>query len=283
MKNLLIIFCLFVTAAANAQPKSFYNWKGNILPLYAKPDTKSSVLIHIPKGGAVQKIEYAKKLPAFNIVLSYYGSMAPPDSGDVYGFGGTFYTMPGNWVMVNYQGTKGYVPELFLSSLADLQIHKTGNFEEIAADYLTRLFGTPVSRRKKQLPKQSNDEINYQKTYRYRNSNYFLASYNYFEEGGVGGETYKLFFKGLKRHEAILLLLKLTSVNTIMTDHVEKFKKRAVTNSLYDQFSWWYNKDVKQDQDVDLEFFYEQEGGSSKVTLRETKDGVIVSYGFGGC
>jgi hypothetical protein len=211
--------------------------------------------------------------------------MAPPGGGDVYGSGGTFYTMPGSWTMVNYQGKTGYVPDLFLSQLTELQIHKTknNNLEEVAADYLARLFGTPVSKHKKELPKGSKDEINYQKTYHYKNGNYFLASFNYAEEDGPGGEIYTFFLKGLKRHEAILLLLKLTGFNEMMIDHTEKIKKRAVTNSLYDQFSWWYNKGDKQEQNVDLEFFYEQEGGSSNVTLKETKNGIIVSYSFGGC
>jgi hypothetical protein len=284
MKNLLIMFFLFVSFHTNAQVKLLYNWKGNNLPLYAKPDTKSNILINIPKGGSVQKIDPAKGSPSNNIVLSYYGSTAPPENGDAYGTGGTFYVMPGNWVMVSYQGKKGYVPDLFLSRLADLQSLKTtdNSFEEIAADYLARLFGTPVSNNKKELPKESKDEINYEKTYCYKNGNYLLASFSYFEEGGPGGETYKLFLKGLKKHEAVLLLLKLTSYNNTI-DNVKKIKKRQVTNSPYDQFSWWYNKGDKQDQNVDLEFFYEQEGGSSKVTLTETKDGVIVSYGFGGC
>ena len=282
-KNLIMLF-LFVSAHTNAQVKTFYNWKGNNLPLYAKPDTKSNVLINIPKSGAVQKGDPAKVSPSFNVVLSYYGSTAPPENSDAYGTGGTFYVMPGNWVMVSYQGKTGYVPDLFLSRLTDLQSLKTrdNSFEEMAADYMARLFGAPVSKHKKELPKESKDEINYEKTYRYKNGNYLLASFSYFEEGGPGGETYKFFLKGLKKHEAVLLLLKLTSYDNRI-DHVEKIKKREVTNSPYDQFSWWYNKGDKQEQDVDLEFFYEQEGGSSKVTLKETKDGVIVSYGFGGC
>jgi hypothetical protein len=63
MKNLLIMFCLFITSAANAQMKPFYNWKGSNLHLYVKPDIKSNVLTDIPKGGAVQRSIRLKDYP----------------------------------------------------------------------------------------------------------------------------------------------------------------------------------------------------------------------------
>ncbi|MBB6270826.1 hypothetical protein HDF26_001253 [Pedobacter cryoconitis] len=285
MRNLLILFFLFIAYAAKAQIKSFYNWKGNALSLYASPSASSKVLISIPKGEIVQKVNEIKGLPAFNVVLSYYGSKGIPERGDVYGYGGTFYTMKGNWVKVNFQGKTGYVPELFLSHLADLQVHKvkSNEFGDLSADYMSALFGRPVSVHKKELPKASADEINYEKTYRYKNGNYLLVSISYFEKDGPGGEKYTYYLKGLKKHEAILLLLKLTSFNNFMADNVETIKKRVITNSLYDQFTWWYNNGDKQEQNTDLEFFYNQEGGSSMVTLKETKEGVIMSFGYGGC
>jgi len=49
MRNLLILFFLFIAYAAKAQIKSFYNWKGNALSLYASPSASSKVLISIPK------------------------------------------------------------------------------------------------------------------------------------------------------------------------------------------------------------------------------------------
>ncbi|QNK64119.1 hypothetical protein H7F33_06430 [Pedobacter sp. PAMC26386] len=285
MNNILIILILFVTSLANAQIKPFYNWKGNNLPLYAKPDTNSTILINIPKSGAVQPIHHQVKLPAFNIILSYFGSTSKPEGGDVYDTGGTFYTMPGIWVKVIYKGQAGFVPDLFLSSLPDLAVHNAKNFEfeDIAAGYMAGLFGAPVAQQKQELPKQNKEEINYTKTYRYKNGNYLLGTFSYFEEGGVGGETYTLFFKGLKKHEAILVLLKLTSFDSISNDQLKKLKKRIITHSPYDQFSWWYNSNAPKEGIPELEFFYYQEGGTTNASINETKDGVTITYSFGGC
>lgn len=288
--KLVSLFVLLVTGfKSTSQVKPLYNWKGTSLSLYEKPDTGSRILVKIPKGGAVQKSNSTAVLPAFNVVLSYYGSTAHLESNEALNTDGTWYSMPGKWIQVDYDGKIGYVPGLFLSRLQDLTVYKAINndFENITAGYMNRLFGISVSKQKKELPKQSKEEISYEKTYRYKNGNYYTASFNYAEEGGAGGENYTFFLKGLKKHEAVLFLLKLTSFNNIMPDEVKRLKKRVSTNSLYDQFCWWYHKNLpeadKTERNIDMEFFYEQEGGSATVTLKETREGVIISYGFGGC
>ena len=289
LKMSLFLALLFCGFNADSQVKTVYNWKGGVLPLYEKPDAGSRILLKIPEGARLQQNISQAKLPAFNIVLSYYGSMGLPGKEDLNRSGGTWYTLPGNWTKVQYQDKTGYVPALFLSRLPDLPVVKNSknDFEELAAGYLKGFFGVPVPKNKKELPKESKEEINYQKTYRFKNGNYQVSTYQYFEKDGPGGETHTLFLKGLKKHEAILLMLKLTSADNSMIPDLHTIKKRVITNSLYDKFCWWYNKELDQgtmtERNIDLEFFYYQEGGSAGITLKETKEGVIITYSFGGC
>lgn len=289
LKISLFFAFLFSSINADSQIKSVYNWKGSTLPLYEKPDTGSRVLLKIPKGAEVKQNVSQAVLPAFNIILSYYGITELPEKKELTSNGGTWYSMPGTWTKVKYQDKTGYVSQLFLSCLPDLQVAKNSkdDFEELTTGYLTRFFGTPVSRSKKELPKGSKDEINYQKTYRFKNGNYQISAYQYFEKDGPGGETHTLFLKGLKKHEAILLLLKLTSYNDSIDLDFHDVKKRVVTNSLYDKFCWWYNKDLDKgtmkERNIDMEFFFYQEGGSASITLKEITDGVIIAYSYGGC
>lgn len=283
------IFFLFVLTlsrlSVSAQSGIWYNWKGSDLPLYEKPAADSRILINIPKGSAVQHTGSTASLPDFNIILSYYGSMAAPKAGDDYRANGTWYSLPGKWIQVKYHDKTGYVPQLFLSVLPDHPVLQRDHeeMEKMTASYMAGFFGPAVSKQKKELEKQDKGEINYEKTYRYRNGDYYKAAVNYLD-GGIGGETHTLFLKGLKKHEALMLLLKLTSFNDVMPEGI---KKRAITKSLYDKFSWWYNKDLakedKAERNIDLEFFYAQEGATNTLTVKETKDGTIITYQFGAC
>ena len=271
------IFFLFVLTlsglSASAQSGTQYNWKGSDLPLYEKPAADSRILINIPKGGAVQTSVSTAVLPDFNIILSYYGSMAAPETGDPYRDGGTFYSLSGKWIEVKYHDKTGYVPQLFLSILPDHSPPKGDHneMENVTAAYMAGFFGPAISKQKKELKKQEKGEINYEKTYRYRNGDYYKTAVNYLD-GGIGGETHTLFLKGLKKHEALMLLLKLTSLNDVMPKGI---KKRVITKSLYDKFSWWYNGD--------MEFSYAQEGATNTLTVKETKNGTMIIYQFGAC
>lgn len=69
-----------------------------------------------------------------------------------------------------------------------------------------------------------------------------------------------------------MLLLKLTSLNDVMPEGITK---RVITKSLYDKFSWWYSGD--------MEFSYAQEGATNTLTVKETKDGILITYQFGAC
>lgn len=285
IKTSLLLILILSGLSASSQSGALYNWKGNDLPLYEYPSAGSRVLINIPKGGAVQRTGSTAVLPDFNIILSYYGSMAAPKAGDDYRGNGTWYSLPGKWIKIKYQDKTGYVPQLFLSPLPDHAIPE-GDHEELektTASYMAGFFGAAISKQKKELKKQDKGEINYERTYRYRNGDYYKVAVNYLD-GGIGGETHTLFLKGLKKHEALMLLLKLTSLNDIMPEGI---KKRAVTKSLYDKFSWWYNKDLvkedKAERNIDMEFFYAQEGATNTLTVKETKDGIMITYQFGAC
>lgn len=158
------IFFLFILnlsdLSVNAQSNIRYNWKGSELPLYEKPTANSKILINIPKGGAVQQTGGTMVLPDFNIILSYYGSIAAPEARDIYRNGGTFYSLPGKWIKVKYQDKTGYVPQLFLSILPDHAVPK-GNQEEMekmTASYMAGFFGPAISKQKKELKKQDKGE-----------------------------------------------------------------------------------------------------------------------------
>lgn len=266
-----------------------YNWKGTALALRQQPDAKSLPLIMIPKGAAVNTITTKDVLPLHTVILSFYGSMAPPAMGDAYDMGGTWYKLQENWVKVIYQGYTGYVPRLFLSVLPDLPIRNgKRNLEKEIPDYLKRLFGNAVSKKKTQLPVEVPEEVNYEQLYRYNNGNYYKVAASYADkDGGPGGETHTLFLKGLKKHEAILLVLKLAQYENNSSADDFKLKNYVKTESLYDRFCWWYNKNLpeseKKERNIDLDFFFNQEGGSENLSIKELKDGIVIAYSFGGC
>jgi hypothetical protein len=281
------IFAL-CTVKTVAQNRILYNWKGSNLILREQPNSGGKAIINIPRGAAVQDIGDRMELSAFNVVLSYYGSMSKAERGDYEQLGASWYNLKGNWVKVSYGGKSGYVPDLFLSRLPDLYPKKhIVAIEKVAPAYLASFFGPPVSNKKKQLPKQTKEEINYEQIYTYKNGSYYKLSLGYAEEGGAGGEEHLLYLKGLNKHEAILLMLKLITGNSNLSDAEIGQKKRSLTKSLYDKFSWWYNKNLsKEDQNernIDQEFYYSQEGGSETLTIKETKNGIIIAYSFGGC
>lgn len=273
IKTSFLLILILSGLNASSQSVTCYNWKGTELPLHEKPATDSRILINIPKGSAVQQNGSTAVLPDFNITLSYYGSMAAPEAGDNYRGDGTWYNLPGKWVQVTYKDKTGFVPQLFLSILPDHPVPAGDHneMEKVTAAYMTGFFGPAISKQKKELKKQDKGEINYEKTYRYRNGDYYKTTVNYLD-GGIGGETHTLFLKGLKKHEALMLLLKLTSLNDVMPEGI---KKQVITKSLYDKFSWWY--------DGDMEFSHAQEGSSDTLTIKETREGTMIIYGFGAC
>lgn len=284
---LFLIFALW-TFKSFAQNRILYNWKGSTLVLREQGNAGSKALINIPKGASVLEIAGSSDVVPFNVVLSYYGSMSKAERGDYEQLGASWYSLKGYWIKVTYAGKSGYVPNLLLSRLPDLYPKKNVvGIEKVAPAYLASFFGSPVSIKKKDLPKQTKEEINYEQTYIYKNGSYYKLSLSYAEEGGAGGEEHLLFLKGLNKHESILLMLKLISSNSNLSEAEIGLKKRSLSHSLYDQFSWWYNKNLGKEErverNIDQEFYYSQEGGSETLTIKETKDGTIIAYSFGGC
>jgi len=290
MKSVKFIFSLLLLfpVALTAQDKTFFNWKGNALEVFEKPDTKSKVLGKIRKGAKVDVTGTATGV--FPVYLSYYGDTvtAKKDENDFNER--AYYTMKSAWAKVKFNSITGFVPEVYLSRLEQKKLPEQEEYKEDVNRVLEGLeiyFGKPVSHKKEELEKQDSMEIHSSETYQFANKVHYIWEQQYFEDSGAGGETHTIFLPGFKLNEAVLFLLQITGADTFHPENVRSFNK---LKSSYDNFSWWYqpvyyndNGELVKSPYGHYRFYYEAEGGGSSAVFTEKDGGIEIEYGYGAC
>ena len=288
MKNVKVLMLLLCSPIALlAQSQTFYNWKGNALEIFEKPDIKSKVLTKIASG-AVVNVTGAATSAAFPIYLSYYGDTitTKTDENDK-----RFYTMNTTWVSVKFDNMQGYVPQAYLSHLPLKKLSESQReYKEGENQLLERLkfyFGKPVTHNKKQLKKQDKDEVHFKESFSFANKVTYTNTPYYFTDSGAGSEEHAIFLPGFKLNEAILFFLEITNVGDLRPDNIKSFNRQK---SSYDNFGWWYQPYYYDDEgnEVPLKkgeyaFSYSTEVGGSTVLFKVANNGVQIVYTYGGC
>ncbi|WP_460686323.1 hypothetical protein [Niabella aquatica] len=284
MFSLLLLFPF----ALMAQDKIFFNWKGNALEVFEKPDVKSKLLGKIAKGASVEVTGTVAGI--FPVYLSYYGDTVTAKKEEHDFNERAYYTMKSAWVKVKCNNTTGFVPDAYLSRLEQKKLPVTEEYNEGVNRVLECLeiyFGKPGAYKKDELEKQDSMEVHTSETYHFAGKVHYIWVQQYFEDSGAGGETHTIFLPGFKLNEAVLFLLQVTGAETFRPGNVKSFNK---LKSSYDNFSWWYQPVSYNDDGVLIKapdgqyrFYYETEGSGSSAAFTEKDGGIEIVYGYGEC